>query len=255
MGRVSRRRVAASVSAGLLALALGCAHAPSRKDRESSEIHYQLGAEALQAGRREDALREFDEALRFDDHDAVAHLGKGLALQVFGRVQDAEREYRRPIELKPDLSDAHNALGQLLATTGRLEEAVHEFDLALGNMLYREAYVARCNKGQALYQLGRRDEGLAELKACVAQAPRYCHGQRELGSVQLEAGRIKEAIEAFGRYAESCDKLPDAWYQLGLARMKAGDRDGAREAFGKCQGIGGDDPVVEECRLKVRALQ
>ncbi len=239
----------------LLAGSVACAHAPSRKDRDSSEIHYQLGAEALQAGRREDALREFDEALRLDDRNANAHLGRGLALQIFGKPEEAEREYRRALELKPDLSDAHNALGQLLATSGRGEEAIREFDLAIGNMMYRDAYVARCNKGQALYRMGRREEGMAELKRCLAAAPRYCQAHRELGRIALEEGRLPDALQSLGRYAELCDKVPDAWYQLALARMRSGDPDQARVAFERCAAAGHEDPIADECRRKAQALQ
>ena len=232
-----------------------CAHGPSKKERESAEIHYQLGAEALRAGRREEAMREFNESLRADERHATAHLGRGLAYQYFGKPEDAERDYRRAIELDPLLSDAHNALGQLLAVTNRLEQAIPEFDLAIENMMYREAYVARCNKGEALYQLGRRDEGLSEIRTCLALAPRYCRGHRELGRIQLEQGRVKEALESFGRYTEYCAKVPDAWFQLGLAEMKAGDSDKAREAFEKCAGLGTDDSLAEDCRRKVKALQ
>jgi type IV pilus assembly protein PilF len=233
---------------------IACAHASSGKAREAAEIHYQLGAEALRAGRREDALRELDEALTFDERHAPAHLGRGIVFQYFGKMGDAEREYRRAIELDPKLSDAHNALGQLLAQTNRLEPAIHEFDLALDNMLYGEAYIARCNKGQALYRMGRREEGLAEVRTCLTLAPRYCAGHRELGRIQLEEGRVKEALESFGRYTELCDKSADAWFQLGLAQMKAGDPEKAREAFEKCEGLAGD-AIAEECRRKVKALQ
>jgi type IV pilus biogenesis/stability protein PilW len=235
--------------------ALACAHSPSRKEREAAEIHYQLGAEALQAGRREEALREFEEALRADEGHAGAHLGRGVVYQFYGKPEEAERDYRRALELDPQMSDAHNALGQLLAQTGRLEQAVAEFDLALGNMLYREAYVARCNKGQALYEMGRRQEGLSEIKACVAVAPRYCRAHRELGRIELAEGRLQPALQAFGRYAELCARVPDAWYQLGAAQMKAGDLEKAREAFEQCEGLGGEDPVVEECRSKAKALR
>jgi type IV pilus biogenesis/stability protein PilW len=249
------RRLAAHLLSALATLAVAaCAHTPTAKEREAADIHYQLGAEALRAGRREEAAREFDEAVRLDGRHAPAHLGRGIVFQYFGRMPDAEREYRRAIELDPELSDAHNALGQLLAVTGRAEESLHEFDLALENMAYREAYLARCNKGQALFRLGRRDEGLAELKTCLSLAPRYCRGHRELGRIQLEEGRLKEALDSFGRYTELCDKSADAWYQLGLAQMKLGEPDRAREAFERCAMLK-DDPVVDECRVKVRALQ
>jgi type IV pilus biogenesis/stability protein PilW len=232
-----------------------CAHGPSAKEREAAEIHYQLGAEALRSGRREEAMREFDTALRANQEHALSYLGRGIGFQYFGKTEEAERDYRKALQLDPQLSDAHNALGQLLAVTNRLEQALAEFDLALGNMLYREAYVAHCNKGQALHQLGRREEGLAEFKRCLTLAPRYCRGHRELGRIQLEQGRVKEALESFARYTQFCEKLADAWFQLGLAEMKAGDPDKAREAFERCAGLGSDDPLVEDCRRKVSALQ
>jgi type IV pilus assembly protein PilF len=247
-----RRR---SVALALLLALSGCASAPTRKAREAAEIHYQLGAEALQANRREDALREFGEALQQDDRHASAHLGRGIVYQYFGKLTEAEADYRRAIELDPSFSDAHNALGQLLAQTGRLEAAVASFDRALGNMLYTQAYVARCNKGQALYRMGKRDEGITELRACLAAAPRYCPGHRELGRIQLEQGTVKEALASLRRYSELCDKAPDAWFQLGLAQMRAGDTEQARAAFERCGSMAPDGPLGDECRKAETSLR
>ena len=248
-----RRRSALALA---LVLALtGCAQAPTRKAREAAEIHFQLGAEALQANRREDALREFAEALQQDERHAPAHLGRGIVYQYFGKLTEAEADYRRAIELDPSFSDAHNALGQLLAQTDRLELAVASFDRALDNVVYREAYVARCNKGQALYRMGRREQGVAELRACLASAPRYCPGHRELGRIQLEEGKVKDALSSLRRYSELCDKVPDAWFQLGLAQMKAGDTDQARAAFERCESIAAEGPLGEECRKAGTALR
>jgi type IV pilus assembly protein PilF len=250
--RLQRR---SGLALALLLAASGCAQAPTRKAREGAEIHFQLGAEALQANRREDALREFGEALSQDERHAPAHLGRGITYQYFGKLAEAEADYRRAIELDPGFSDAHNALGQLLAQTGRLEGAVASFDRALENMLYTQAYVARCNKGQTLYRMGRRDEGVAELRACLATAPRYCPGHRELGRIQLEEGKVKDALGSLRRYSELCDKVPDAWFQLGLAQMKAGDTDQARAAFERCESIAADGPLSEECRKAGTALR
>ncbi len=240
----------------LLGLALACAHGATGRDRRSAEIHHDLGVEALRAGRFPEALKEFDEALKLDEIFSDAHRGRGLTLEFgFGKEQEAEREYRRAFELRPGYSEAHNDLGQLLARTGRLEEAVKEFDAALGNMLYKEPWVARCNKGQALYQLGRKAEGLAELEACVSASPRYCFGQRELGRLQLAEGRVREALESFERYAKACDKAADAWYQMGLAHLKAGDADKARKAFEKCEKLGADTSLGTDCRRSRELLQ
>ncbi len=66
--------------------------------------------------------------------------------------------------------------------------------------------------------------------AAVSVAPNFCKGRRELGRVLLDEGRMKEALAELSSYARFCDRVPDAHLQLGLARMKAGDVPGAREA-------------------------
>ena len=252
---MTSRPAALVVAAALLAAA--CATAPSAKTRQAADIQFQLGAEALNAGRREDALRSFDEALKLDERHAAAHLGRGIVYQYFGKLPEAEQEYRRAAELDPSLSDAHNALGQLLAQTGRREAAIAEFDQALSNLLYRDAYVARCNKGQALYDMGKRDEGLAEIRSCLATAPRYCQGHRALGRILLEQQKIPDAVAAMKRYAELCERAPDAWFQLGLAQMRAGDPEAARGAFEKCESVAQEPEaaLAEECRKAGKALQ
>jgi Tfp pilus assembly protein PilF len=237
-----------------LAATLACAHGP--RDRRSAEIHHDLGVEALRAGRAPEALREFDAALAIDDGFAEAHRGRALVLDLaFGRVEEAERAYRRALDLRPAFSEVHNDLGQLLARRGRWPEALAEFDAALGNMLYKEPYVARCNKGVALARMGRREEGLAELKATVAAAPTFCKGRRELGRALLEDGRTKEALVELGAYARWCERVADAHLQLGVARMKAGDLGGARESFERCREIGDATADGDECRRSLSLLE
>ncbi|HUL61106.1 MAG TPA: tetratricopeptide repeat protein [Anaeromyxobacteraceae bacterium] len=240
----------------LAAVALACAHGLSRKDRQGADVHHDLGVEAIRNGRAPDALHEFDEAIRLDPQFAEAHRGRGLVLEFgFGKLPEAEAEYRKALELKPAYPEAQNDLGQLLAKTGRAPEALAHFDDALGDMLYREPWVARCNKGQVLWRLGRREEGLAEMHACLKIAPSYCAGHRALGLVQLEAGRMKEAVDELTAYARLCDHEADAHYQLGLARMKEGDLQQARDSFQRCEQLGGTSPVGDECRRSRELLQ
>jgi type IV pilus biogenesis/stability protein PilW len=239
----------------LAAAALLACAGPSAKQRRGAEIHHDLAVEALRGGRAQEALREYDEALRLDPRFPEAYLGHGLVLELgFGKLGDAEKDYRRALELRPGYPEAHNNLGQLLARTGRAEEAVKEFDTALADMMYREPFKARCNKGLALWQLGRKADGIGELKTCVAQAPRYCEGRRELGRVLMSDGRLKDAIEQLTAYADAC-KQADAHLQLALARMKVGDVAGARGAFEKCRELGEGRPEGEECARSLSLLK
>jgi type IV pilus biogenesis/stability protein PilW len=235
---------------------VGCAHGPSAKERETAEIHYNLGTDALRNGRPQEALKEYDEALTLDDVFADAHMGRGLVLEYsFDKAADAEKEYRRALELRSTYAEAHNNLGQLLAKTGRLQEAVTEFDAALANMLYKEPYVARCNRGQTLYRIGKREEAMADFRACLGNSPRYCQGHRQLGLIHLGEGQTKEALEQLGDYARNCNQSADAFLQLGLAQLRAGNAKAAREAFSKCDSLGGEGDVGADCRRRQEAMR
>jgi Tfp pilus assembly protein PilF len=235
---------------------LACAHGPSAHERKTAEIHHDLGVDALRQGRFPEALKEFDLALASDDEFPEAYRGRGLVLdQGFNRPPEAEAAYRKAIALRPSFSEAHHDLGQLLARTRRYDEAVREFDLALENMLYKEPYLARCNKGRAVWESGRKEEGLAQLRSCVGTWPNFCAGRRDLGRALLEDKRTKEAVEELAAYARYCEKIPDAHLQLGLARMKAGDVAGAKAEFTRCRELGEGTRDGEECRRSLSLLE
>lgn len=244
-------------SAALAALLLAaCSGVPSSGERQSAELHHALGMEALRAGRAPDALREFDAAIGVDDRYPEAWLGKALVLErAFGKDADAEKAYRRALELNPGFPEAWNNLGQLLARSGRADEALRAFDAALAEMSYREPWVARINKGLTLYRSGRREEGLAEMKACLRAQPAYCGGHRLLGGVFLEEGKVKEAVEEFGAYVRYCEKVADAHALLGQAHMKGGDAEAARSEFERCAKLGVGTVVGEECLRSLELLQ
>lgn len=245
-----------SLLASLALAFLACAHGPSSKDRRTAEIHHDLAVEALRAGRAPDALREFDAALAIDPAFPEAHRGRGLVLDLtFGRAEEAEKAYRRALALRPGFSEAYNDLGQLLARGGRHAEAIAAFDAALDNMLYKEPFVARCNKGLALHAMGKKEEGIAEIRAALAVVPGYCKGRRELGRLLLEEGRVQDGLAEISSYARLCERVPDAHLQLGRARMKAGDLAGAREAFERCRELGGATAEAEECRRSLSLLE
>jgi type IV pilus assembly protein PilF len=247
-------RILAAAFVALLVSA--CVHGPNSRERKSAEIHYDLGVEALRNGRAPEAMKEFDEALKLDDGFAEAWLGRGLVLErAFNKDAEAERAYRRAIEINPGYAEAWTDLGQLLARTGKTQEALQAFDAALSEMSNREPWVARFNKGLTLYFSARRDEGLAEMRACLRGQPAYCEGHRLLGGILLGDGKVKEALEEFRSYVRYCDRVPDAHFQLGSAHMKAGDVDAARAAFQRCIELGSGAVIGEECRKSLELLE
>ena len=75
--------------------------------------HTNLGILLRRAGRVDDAVREYETAIRLDPADAAAYHNLGLIHRSRGAFAEAERAYARALELRPNQADTHYNLGVL----------------------------------------------------------------------------------------------------------------------------------------------
>jgi serine/threonine protein kinase/Flp pilus assembly protein TadD len=92
---------------------------------KSPQIYNVLGFALFKAGRLDEAITAFREAITLSNLPA-AHLNLGNALKARGQLDEAIAECRLAIEFKKDYAEAHCNLGQLLRRTGHFREAVEE---------------------------------------------------------------------------------------------------------------------------------
>ncbi len=75
--------------------------------------HANLGIIYRKTGRLDDAVREYETAIRLNPADAAAYHNLGLAHRARGAFADAERAYLRALALRPNQVDTHYNLGIL----------------------------------------------------------------------------------------------------------------------------------------------
>jgi tetratricopeptide (TPR) repeat protein len=85
----------------------------------------------LETGIKPRARAEFVRLLAFAPGDYTALLGLGLLDRDAGRVDDALREFQAAAQARPDLADAHESLGETYVKKGDFEAAAREFRRAL----------------------------------------------------------------------------------------------------------------------------
>ena len=95
-----------------------------------AEYHSQLGILLFQRGQINEAIRQFQEAIRLKPDYAEAHNNLGVALVRKGQIDEAIRQYQEALRLKPDYADAHNNLGAALDKKGQTDEAIRQFQEA-----------------------------------------------------------------------------------------------------------------------------
>jgi Flp pilus assembly protein TadD len=73
----------------------------------------------MQQGKLDEAIRQFQEAIRLKPGYAEAHNNLGTAFYQQGRAGEAIREFQEALRLKPDYADARKNLDAVLAARAR----------------------------------------------------------------------------------------------------------------------------------------
>jgi len=160
---------------------------------KQNTVGYQLrGKYYYDQGRREEALREFQQAVRLGGSYVPSAASGGNADFPPEQI-GAERESRLP--LLPGSAPAHNDLGNLLSELGRKEEALQHYRAASRLSSYSaEPYN---NVAVTLAELGRFPEALAAHAKAIELAPDAARSYYLAGKTYWRMGQGAEAARHF----------------------------------------------------------
>ncbi len=187
---------------------------------DDAKAHNNLGTVLGQLGKLEEAIGQYEQAVRMKPDYADAHFNLGLMLSDQGRVPEAIGHYEQALRVKPDYADAHYSLGNALQLVGRLQDAIAHFEQALEiKPDYAEAHF---NLALAFRQVGKLDEAIHHYERAVQIKPDYAEAHNNLGNALLQAGKMEDAI---GQFEQALRIMPDyavAHYNLGAALAQTG---------------------------------
>ena len=129
-----------------------------------------------QAGKLEEAEKEYRLILLGDDKDTPSLRGLGMLALERGKVDEAEKLLRRALQISP--KDAWSFVG-----------------------------LSRCH-----YRQGKREEALQDLRRAAEVQPDDGFVQLELGQAYEQHNRTREALDAYER-AIRLLRLPDAYFR------------------------------------------
>jgi superkiller protein 3 len=126
---------------------------------------------------------------------ANVHLKFGNTLHEKGRWDDAIAEYQEALRLKPDYAEAFNNLGLVLRNKGRTEEAINSYRTAI--RLKKGLSEAHFNLGYALHNQGREVEAMDSYRTAVRLGTKHAWAYLKLGTFVASKGQMEEAIPLF----------------------------------------------------------
>ncbi len=130
-----------------------------------------MGSGVMKAGRVEEAVKYFEQALRFNPDYVLARHNLGVAMDKLGRPREAIEHYRQALKINPNYAEAHNNLGIDLGKTGDVQEAIEHYRQAL--RLKPDYIDAHNNLGIILAQAGRPQEALEHFQIVLRLKPDF----------------------------------------------------------------------------------
>jgi tetratricopeptide (TPR) repeat protein len=197
-------------------------------DPEFSGAHINFGLALCSLRKTDEAIAHFRRALAIEPDNGRAHHDLAVALADQGRLAEAAIHARRALAIKPDMVEAENHLGAIRARQGKPDEAIAHFERAL--RIQPDSAAAHDNLGKVLVGLGRSDGALAHFRQALEIRPGDAEAHYQLALALADRGQFEEAADHYRQdlavrpgHAEAHNNL--AW--LLATCPAAGVRDGA----------------------------
>ncbi len=141
-----------------------------------------LGASYLEAGRMDEAIVQFNEAVRLAPNAADGWNNLGHVLQLQGKPAEALAYFREAARLAPDNDLVQLNLGNALQDTGEVPQAIEHYRRAIA--LNPAAAEAHNNLGVALGSQGNVDEAERHFRLALEIQPGYTDARQNLELVE-----------------------------------------------------------------------
>lgn len=171
--------------------------------------------------------------------DIGKHLqGAAEALQA-GRVDEAEKHLTAVRKIAPDHPDALHLLGLVRHHQGRAKDAIGLIEAAVSAAPAVPDYAS--NLAALLLEIGNGDGAVTVLRKALADNPGNAMLLYEIGRIYVMAGELSTALDLLGQAAEAAPDVPDIYGALGVVYQQMGEGENAKAAYETAIELGSRD--------------
>jgi tetratricopeptide (TPR) repeat protein len=185
-----------------------------------ADAHNLLGLACAMVGQKDEALAEFDVALKLNPRYVDAQLNRAVTLSDMGRGDEAAKAFAEA-----------QALGAV-DHTGFSAPAASQ--LANLHATLADAYL----------EAGGRTQAIQQLEAAAALRPEFVDLRYRLARLYLDEGRLESARDELEAAIARRPKFVDAHVSLGMAHYLMKNIEGARGSWEYARELAPSDPRV-----------
>jgi tetratricopeptide (TPR) repeat protein/S1-C subfamily serine protease len=192
-------------------------------------IYYNRGNTKFESGRKEEAIKDYTNAIALNPKLAVSYNNRGVAKSDLGRKEEAIQDYTNAIALNSKYTDAYNNRGNAKSDLGRKEEAIQDYTNAIAlNSKYAIAYN---NRGITKSDLDRKQEAIQDYTSAINLNPKYTDAYNNRGNAKSDLGRKEEAIQDYTNAIALNSKYAIAYNNRGIAKFNLGRKEEAIQDY------------------------
>jgi protein O-mannosyl-transferase len=198
-----------------------------------------LGKALHDLGRKEEAIRALNEAIRLVPEFPEAQYNLGTSLLAEGKLQEALPHLKKAVEGTPNNANARANLGNVYLKMDKLAQATAEYAsaavLAPDNPVFLQVL------GSALLRQSKWSEAATVLTEALKLDPKNADANRNFGIALVNQGKRAEAIRYFSEAVRIQPGNSDMRFNLGLALLEENQPRQAAEQFIECLRINSNE--------------
>jgi tetratricopeptide (TPR) repeat protein len=177
-----------------------------------SQAYFSLGNVDLKAGKLDQALQEYDVALKRNPNLPRAHLNKGIVFLRKNEYDQAEEEFHRELEINPNDDKAYNNLSAVYRLRGLYDQAIEAARKAVElKTYYPEAYM---NLALAYQRKGELQKAKEALSLGLKNIQPFLDANLLLGEILQEEGQLDSALMEYRKIIDQSAAKKDVIYDL-----------------------------------------
>ena len=182
--------------------------------------HFDYASALQKEGRLDEAVEQYNLAVRFNPQDAKVHTSLAVALTGQSKFDAAVPHMDTALRLEPNNGEFHLVYATLLQRIGHNDEAALHFEAA--TRLKPDSEEAHYSYAAFLAGLGKNDEYIAELQRVLQLRPDYPYAELRLADALFAKGDLEGAKLHYLAALRTDPKLTVAYNNLGKLYLTQG---------------------------------